>query len=57
MSLQSHIEQLKQRHGALENQLAELVSSPSSSDDELAQVKRQKLRVKDQITRLESEQA
>lgn len=57
MSLQAHIERLRERHGHLESQLSELMASPSASDDELAEVKRQKLRVKDEITRLQSEAA
>ncbi len=52
MSLTAHIQQLKERHMALESELSELIASPSASDVEMAKVKRQKLRLKDEINRL-----
>lgn len=52
MSVEAHIEQLKERHTALESELSTLIASPSASDVELAEVKRQKLRLKDEINRL-----
>ena len=52
MSVEAHIQQLKERHTALESELSELVASPSASDEEMAEVKRQKLRLKDEISRL-----
>ena len=57
MSVEAHIQQLKERHMALESELSELISSPSASDQEKAEVKRQKLRLKDEINRLQSEAA
>ena len=54
MSVEAHIEQLRERHSALESELMALISSPSSSDRELADVKRQKLRLKDEIHRLKA---
>jgi len=57
MSVEAHIEQLKERHTALESELSNLTASPSVSDVELAEVKRQKLRLKDEINRLQSEAA
>ncbi len=55
MSVQSHIQQLEQRHQSLEAELANLTASPSTSDIELADVKRKKLRLKDEISRLQSQ--
>jgi len=52
MSVEAHIQQLELRHQSLENQLAELSGMPSSSDKELSDVKRQKLKLKDEIVRL-----
>lgn len=52
MSVEAHIQQLKERHTALESELLTLVASPSANDEELAEVKRQKLRLKDEISRL-----
>ncbi|MEE9314811.1 MAG: DUF465 domain-containing protein [Rhizobiaceae bacterium] len=55
MSVNAHIHQLQERHQILKSELAVLSSSPSASDSELAAVKRQKLRLKDKINRLQSE--
>ncbi|MDD9908423.1 MAG: DUF465 domain-containing protein [Ahrensia sp.] len=52
MSVEAHVQQLRERHSALESQLSSLIASPSASDVELAEVKRQKLRLKDEINRL-----
>ena len=54
MSITAHVEQLEHRHQILESELASLVSSPSTSDAELAEVKRRKLKLKDEIARLKS---
>lgn len=42
------------QHSALETELAEAIAHPASSDSEIAAIKRKKLRVKDEITRLQS---
>ena len=52
MSVEAHVEQLRRRHADLDSRLAELNRSPSASDAEIAGVKRDKLRLKDQIERL-----
>lgn len=54
MPLSTHIEQLKQKHVELENQLEEAMRHPSVSDDEIAEIKRQKLVLKDKIEKLNS---
>ncbi len=54
MSVDAHIQQLEQRHQLLKSELANLATSPSASDSELVEVKRQKLKLKDEIMRLKS---
>lgn len=41
------------QHRALENELAEALVHPASTDSEIAAIKRQKLKVKDAIRALE----
>lgn len=57
MSLQSHLGELHAKHRALEAELAEAMNHPASSDAEIAELKRKKLKLKDEITRLEHQQA
>ncbi|MEI8145517.1 MAG: DUF465 domain-containing protein [Alphaproteobacteria bacterium] len=52
MGIQSHLSELERRHAALDRQLSDLISHPSAADVEIADVKRRKLLLKDQITRL-----
>ena len=52
MSLQSHLTELEKRHEALDRELAEVIACPSSADAEIAALKRRKLLLKDEITRL-----
>ena len=56
MSTQAHLEALKAKHKALETQLADAVAHASSSDQELAEIKhlKLKLKIKDEITELEA---
>ena len=44
--------ELAQRHRMLEDELAEAIQHPSVSDFTLAQLKRRKLQVKDEMVRL-----
>jgi hypothetical protein len=53
MSMQSHLMELQKRHEALEQQIAEAALHPSTDDLALRELKRRKLFVKDQITRLQ----
>jgi hypothetical protein len=57
MSLQAHIGELHAKHKALEAELAEAMNHPASTDAEIAALKRKKLRLKDEITRLEHQHA
>lgn len=52
MALSSHIEQLKQKHVELEMQLEQVMKHPSAKDKEVAEIKRQKLLIKDKLNNL-----
>ena len=54
MTVQAHLESLEKKPVALEEALHAAMSSPSSDDTEIADIKRRKLRVKDEIQRLRS---
>lgn len=54
MTLVSHLDQLKQKHQDLESQLQEAMRHPSTSDQEIAEIKRQKLVLKDKIDQINS---
>ena len=55
MSMQSHLAELQRRHRALEAELADALSHPSIDDLKIAELKRRKLIVKDQMARLQQE--
>lgn len=57
MSLQAHLGELVAKHKALEAALADALAHPAASDEEIAELKRKKLRLKDEITRLEHQTA
>ena len=57
MSLQAHLGELHAKHKALEAELADAMNHPASSDAEIAELKRKKLKIKDQISRLEHQHA
>jgi hypothetical protein len=52
MSIQSHLAELERKHQALENELNDAMAHPSIDDLTIADLKRRKLHVKDEITRL-----
>ncbi len=52
MSLSSHLVELRKKHAMLEQKIEEELRSPASSDLRIAEMKRQKLRLKDEIVRL-----
>lgn len=54
MSIQSHLAELERRHKALDRELNEAINHPSAKDDEIADIKRRKLNLKDEIARLKS---
>jgi hypothetical protein len=52
MSIQAHLAELEKRHQDLEHELNEALAHPSIDDLQLAQLKRRKLQLKDEIARL-----
>jgi hypothetical protein len=54
MTIQAHLTELERRHQKLEDEIAEAMTHPSIDGLKIAELKRQKLQVKDEITRLKS---
>jgi hypothetical protein len=52
MATPAHLAELEQRHRMLEDQLAEALQHPSTDDFTLAELKRRKLQLKDQVAGL-----
>jgi len=52
MTMQSHVAELERRHQALEKLLREEVAHPAADNTRIADLKRRKLLLKDEITRL-----
>lgn len=52
--MHARLESLRERHAALDAQLGELTRHPSVSDREIVDVKRRKLQLKDEISRLDA---
>ena len=57
MSIQSHLAELERKHEALENELADAIAHPSVDDTTIADLKRRKLHVKDEIARLKHDES
>ena len=55
MAMESHLAELERRHQMLEKELEEAQAHPGSDSLELAELKRKKLLVKDEIARLNGE--
>ncbi|MEJ1160959.1 YdcH family protein [Prosthecomicrobium sp. N25] len=54
MSIESHLAELNRRHAALEDELRDALAHPSIDSLEIADLKRRKLLLKDEISRLKS---
>jgi hypothetical protein len=52
MSLVSHVEELKKKHNALSERVEALQRAPGAPDADIAELKKQKLRIKEEISRL-----
>lgn len=52
MSLASHLDELKRKHGDIEREIDEALLHPSVDDLEIANLKRRKLALKDEIEKL-----
>jgi hypothetical protein len=55
MSIQTHLAELERRHQALEQEIYEAQTHPATDDLKLAELKRRKLQVKDEIARLQQD--
>ena len=55
MAIESHLAELEKRHQALEQEISEALTHPSSDGLKIAELKRRKLHVKDEIARLRNE--
>jgi len=52
MPIESHIDSLKSRHRELDEKLDQMRSSSSTPENDITQLKRQKLQLKDRIQQL-----
>ena len=57
MSVSMNLVELEQRHQALENEISEALMHPSSDGLMIAELKRRKLQLKDEIARLRQDGA
>jgi hypothetical protein len=55
MASTAHIEELSEKHRAIERKIEEELSHPSSDELTIAALKKEKLRLKDQIAKLQAE--
>lgn len=54
MALSAHLQELSEKHRQLERRIEEEAARPGSDDAVLRKLKREKLKLKDEIVRLES---
>lgn len=52
MTIQSHIEELRRKHQHLSEAVEQAQRAPGTSDAEIAELKKQKLKLKEEIERL-----
>jgi hypothetical protein len=52
MTVASHLQELRRKHETLSIEVEQAQRSPGSDDLKIAQLKKQKLRLKEEITRL-----
>jgi len=55
MSLASHLEELQRKHGDIEREIDEAMAHPSTDDLQIVTLKRRKLALKDEITKLRTQ--
>jgi hypothetical protein len=55
MSLQSHLTELERRHEALDREIAKEWGHPAADEIKLAELKRRKLQLKDEIAKLKGD--
>ncbi len=54
MALQGHIDELSEKHKKLEERIHEEMSHPDWDENQIAALKKEKLRIKDELLRLQS---
>ena len=54
MSLSAHLSELSEKHRLLERKIEEAVARPGSDGSEIRRLKQEKLKIKDEITRLKT---
>ncbi len=54
MSLEAHIQELSEKHRALDKEIEELESHPGVDELKIHALKKEKLRLKDEIARLKA---
>ena len=54
MSLETHLAALEQRHEALDKEIEKELMHPAKDELKLAEMKRRKLQIKDEIVRLQN---
>ena len=55
MTLDAHVNELSDKHRVLEKQIETEMARPSADDIEISKLKREKLRIKDELERLKAE--
>lgn len=55
MTIESHLAELEKRHHILEREIEDALAHPGSDTLQLTELKRKKLQLKDEISRLKSE--
>jgi hypothetical protein len=56
MSIASHLAELQRRHAALDGEIRRAIAQPAADSLRVAELKRKKLVLKDEINRLASEE-
>lgn len=55
MAIEAHLVELEKRHQALDVEISEALAHPATDDLKIAELKRRKLHVKDEIARLKQD--
>ncbi len=55
MPFESHLAELERRHAALDQDIAQERARPGADEAKLTELKRRKLRIKDEIAKLKNE--
>ncbi len=57
MALDAHVTELSDKHRVLEKQIKSEMARPSADDIEISKLKREKLRIKDELERLKAQES